>query len=159
MAMLRGQRVSARMQPGDHGNAWVTEIDGVRVTAYATGPGVTIFYPDGRPDLELSRVNDELVIFQDGEAWVFEPVVHGGGAGGGAVSDGSLRAPMPGKIVATPAKPGDTVTKGQPVVVLEALKMEHALVAPFDGVVGEVSVAVGDQVSADTVLATVEGAS
>jgi biotin carboxyl carrier protein len=62
---------------------------------------------------------------------------------------------MPGKIVATPAKPGDTVTKGQPVVVLEAMKMEHALVAPFDGVVGEIGVAVGDQVAADTVLAVV----
>ena len=59
------------------------------------------------------------------------------------------------EIVDTTAKPGDMATKGQPVVVLEAMKMEHALVAPFDGVVGEISVAVGDQVAADTVLATV----
>jgi biotin carboxyl carrier protein len=73
----------------------------------------------------------------------------------GAASDGSLRAPMPGKIVATPVKAGDAVTRGQPVVVLEAMKMEHALVAPFDGKVGEISVNVGDQVSADTVLAVV----
>ena len=51
---------------------------------------------------------------------------------------------MPGKIVATPARAGDAVTKGQPVVVLEAMKMEHALVAPFDGVVGEIGVSVGD---------------
>ena len=63
---------------------------------------------------------------------------------------------MPGKIVATPAKAGDTVTKGQPIVVLEAMKMEHALIAPFDGVVGEIGVAVGDQVTADAVLAKVE---
>ena len=40
---------------------------------------------------------------------------------------------MPGKIVATPVKAGDAVAKGQPVVVLEAMKMEHALTAPFDG--------------------------
>ena len=63
---------------------------------------------------------------------------------------------MPGKIVATPAKVGDAVAKGQPVIVLEAMKMEHALVAPFDGVVGAVGFAVGDQVAADAVLATVE---
>lgn len=56
-------------------------------------------------------------------------------ASGGSISDGGLRAPMPGKIVAAPAKVGDVVTKGQPVVVLEAMKMEHALTAPFDGVV------------------------
>ena len=73
----------------------------------------------------------------------------------GPASDGSLRAPMPGKIVATPAKPGDAVTKGQPVVVLEAMKMEHALVAPFDGVVGEIGVAVGDQVIDGAILAHV----
>ncbi len=71
-------------------------------------------------------------------------------------SDGSLRAPMPGKIVATPAKAGDTVIKGQPIIVLEAMKMEHALTAPFDGVVGEIGYAVGDQVGADAVLAKVE---
>ncbi len=74
----------------------------------------------------------------------------------GTASDGSLRAPMPGKIVATPAKAGDVVAKGQPVIVLEAMKMEHALNAPFDGVVGELAFAVGDQVAADAVLAVVE---
>lgn len=75
---------------------------------------------------------------------------------GGTASDGSLRAPMPGKIVATPVAVGDLVTKGQPVVVLEAMKMEHALVAPFDGKVAEINVTIGDQVSADSVLAVVE---
>ena len=62
------------------------------------------------------------------------------------IADGSLLAPMPGKIVATPAKVGDVVAKGQPVVVLEAMKMEHALTAPFDGVVESVTALVGDQV-------------
>ncbi|HST92237.1 MAG TPA: biotin/lipoyl-containing protein, partial [Brevundimonas sp.] len=79
-------------------------------------------------------------------------------AGAGPASDGSLRAPMPGKIVATPAKAGDSVSKGQPIVVLEAMKMEHALVAPFDGVVEEIGAAIGDQVSADAVLARVSAA-
>uniref|UniRef100_UPI0028A8871E acetyl-CoA carboxylase biotin carboxyl carrier protein subunit n=1 Tax=Brevundimonas sp. TaxID=1871086 RepID=UPI0028A8871E len=70
--------------------------------------------------------------------------------------DGGLRAPMPGKIVAAPAKAGDKVAKGQPVVVLEAMKMEHALTAPFDGVVAEFNVAVGDQVTDGAVLAVVK---
>jgi acetyl/propionyl-CoA carboxylase alpha subunit len=77
---------------------------------------------------------------------------------GGTASDGSLRAPMPGKIVATPVAVGALVTKGQSVVVLEAMKMEHALVAPFDGKVAEINVTIGDQVSADSVLAVVEPA-
>lgn len=98
-----------------------------------------------------------VVAFENGSAFDISAFARAG-SGSGPASDGTLRAPMPGKIVATPAKPGDTVTKGQPVVVLEAMKMEHALTAPFDGVVGEISVSVGDQVSADTVLAVVTAA-
>ncbi|MGV8928938.1 MAG: acetyl/propionyl/methylcrotonyl-CoA carboxylase subunit alpha [Brevundimonas sp.] len=94
------------------------------------------------------------VAFENGSAFEIRAFARAGAAGG-AASDGSLRAPMPGKIVATPAKAGDIVTKGQPIVVLEAMKMEHALVAPFDGVVGEIGVAVGDQVTDGTVLARV----
>ena len=100
--------------------------------------------------------DDTDILFADGEA--ISVAWRGGVAertAGGASSDGSLRAPMPGKIVATPAKTGDTVTKGQPIIVLEAMKMEHALNAPFDGVVGEIGYAVGDQVGADAVLAKV----
>jgi len=100
--------------------------------------GVTIYFESGTP----FRVSSKTSL----------------GGTSGPASDGSLRAPMPGKIVATPAKPGDVVTKGQPVVVLEAMKMEHALVAPFDGVVGEIGVSVGDQVVADAVLAVVTAA-
>ena len=47
---------------------------------------------------------------------------------------------MPGKVLAVNIKPGDSVTKGQALVVLEAMKMEHALTAPRDGVIAEVSV-------------------
>ncbi|AQR62404.1 methylcrotonoyl-CoA carboxylase [Brevundimonas sp. LM2] len=94
------------------------------------------------------------LVFDRGWAWqVTEPRFNSSMSA--AASDGSLRAPMPGKIVATPAKAGDVVAKGQPVIVLEAMKMEHALNAPFDGMVGEVAFAVGDQVAADAVLAMV----
>ena len=76
------------------------------------------------------------------------------GVAAAGASDGALRAPMPGRIVATPVKSGDTVAKGQTVVVLEAMKMEHALTAPFDGVV-DISVSVGDQAPDGAVLATI----
>jgi len=58
--------------------------------------------------------------------------------------------------VAVQAKAGDPVTKGQSIVVVEAMKMEHALTAPFDGVVVEVSASIGDQVTDGAVLARVE---
>jgi len=104
-----------------------------------------------------ARVTGDVVLFDRGDALkIAKP--HFGVASGGPASDGSLRAPMPGKIVAAPAKPGDTVSKGQPVVVLEAMKMEHALVAPFDGVVETVAVSVGDQVVDGAVLASVRAA-
>ena len=53
---------------------------------------------------------------------------------------------MPGKVVSFLAQPGDTVTRGQPLAVMEAMKMEHTISAPRDGVVAELLYAVGDQV-------------
>ncbi len=103
------------------------------------------------------QIDGGFVVFHRGDAHQVSRQAPRGSTSGPA-SDGALRAPMPGKIVATPAKAGDAVTKGQPIVVLEAMKMEHALVAPFDGVVGEVGVSVGDQVTDGTVLAKVTAA-
>ncbi|UEM18796.1 acetyl/propionyl/methylcrotonyl-CoA carboxylase subunit alpha [Skermanella mucosa] len=57
-----------------------------------------------------------------------------------------LIAPMPGKIIAVLTEPGAVVTKGQPLVVMEAMKMEHTIKAPADGTVEKVRYAVGDQV-------------
>jgi propionyl-CoA carboxylase alpha chain len=68
---------------------------------------------------------------------------------------GSLLAPMPGVIVRVLAAPGATVTAGQPLVVLEAMKMEHTVAAPSDGVLAEVATAAGEQVEAGQVLAVV----
>ncbi|MBU1345559.1 MAG: acetyl/propionyl/methylcrotonyl-CoA carboxylase subunit alpha [Alphaproteobacteria bacterium] len=99
--------------------------------------------------------DEAIYVFRKGEASTFDFSPIGAASSGGPASDGSLRAPMPGKIVATPVKAGDVVVRGQPVIVLEAMKMEHALNAPFDGVVGKVAFAVGEQVTADAVLAVV----
>jgi acetyl-CoA carboxylase biotin carboxylase subunit len=72
-------------------------------------------------------------------------------AGGDAV-----KAPMPGKVIAVNVKPGDTVEKGQVVAVMEAMKMEHSLTAPRDGVVEEIGAYVGAQVPEGEVLVALE---
>lgn len=73
-----------------------------------------------------------------------------------AVARGSLIAPMPGAVVRVGASVGDTVTAGQPLVWLEAMKMEHTLTAPGDGVLAELNVEPGQQVAVGTVLARVD---
>src|SRR2546426_60315 len=69
---------------------------------------------------------------------------------------GSLAAPMPGKIVQVMSSPGDQVKKGQPLLILEAMKMEHTITAPADGVVKEVHFAAGEQVLEGAELITLE---
>ncbi|MGH3960107.1 acetyl/propionyl/methylcrotonyl-CoA carboxylase subunit alpha [Mycobacterium sp.] len=75
---------------------------------------------------------------------------------GSAVEQGSLLAPMPGNVVRVGAAVGDTVTEGQPLVWLEAMKMEHTITAPTDGVLAELNVQPGAQVEVGAVLARVE---
>jgi propionyl-CoA carboxylase alpha chain len=72
------------------------------------------------------------------------------------VAEGSLLAPMPGSVIAVRAESGQSVSAGDPVLVLEAMKMQHTIVAPHDGVVTDLPVAVGTQVTAGDVLAVVE---
>ena len=72
------------------------------------------------------------------------------------VAEGSLLAPMPGSVIRLGAAAGDTVTAGQPIVWLEAMKMEHTIKAPASGVLTELSVTAGQQVDVGTVLAVVE---
>jgi 3-methylcrotonyl-CoA carboxylase alpha subunit len=67
-----------------------------------------------------------------------------------------IKAPMPGKVLAVHVKAGDSVTKGRALVVLEAMKMEHALAAPRDGVIGELTVEAGGQVAEGDVLVALE---
>jgi 3-methylcrotonyl-CoA carboxylase alpha subunit len=93
-------------------------------------------------------------------------LVHGGatfrialdrteGAGGSAAGDGSILAPMPGRVVSVEVVEGQAVTAGQKLLVLEAMKMEQALVAPFDGVVETLNAMTGAQVQVDALLAKV----
>jgi propionyl-CoA carboxylase alpha chain len=71
------------------------------------------------------------------------------------VAAGSLLAPMPGAVVRVDVAEGDSVMAGQPLLVLEAMKMEHEIVAPSDGTVSALPVGVGDQVDAGALLAAI----
>jgi 3-methylcrotonyl-CoA carboxylase alpha subunit len=73
-----------------------------------------------------------------------------------SAADGAILSPMPGKIIAVDVAAGDAVTKGQKLLTLEAMKMEHTLTAPFDGVVAELNAAAGGQVQVEALLARIE---
>jgi propionyl-CoA carboxylase alpha chain len=75
---------------------------------------------------------------------------------GSAVEKGSLVAPMPGNVIRLGAAVGDTVAAGQPLIWLEAMKMEHTITAPSDGVLAELNVDTGQQVEVGAVLARVD---
>ena len=73
-----------------------------------------------------------------------DPLAHAGEA---EADGGRLTAPMPGKVVAVLVEKGQEVKKGEPLVIMEAMKMEHTIAAPGDGMVEDVLYAVGDQVA------------
>ncbi len=104
------------------------EFDGLRTTATAVVAG------------------ERRHLFGNGRAWQFAAVdpLHHSGEGGGA--EGGLLAPMPGKVIALIAAEGAVVEKGAPLLILEAMKMEHTITAPAAGTVKGFRFAVGDQV-------------
>jgi len=77
-------------------------------------------------------------------------------AAGGEAGAGAIVAIMPGKIIRVLAEPGDEVKEGDPICVLEAMKMENELNAPRDGVVRAVHVRAGEDVEKDQILAEIE---
>jgi 3-methylcrotonyl-CoA carboxylase alpha subunit len=110
----------------------------------------------GRHDIQLGERRLTATVHAHGERYAvftatgsagvqeFDPIAH---AGEGAVEGGGLTAPMPGKVVGFLTKVGERVVRGQALAVMEAMKMEHTLSAPHDGVVEELLYAVGDQVA------------
>ncbi len=78
------------------------------------------------------------------------------GSAGSSASSGAILSPMPGRIIAVEVEAGDTVTKGQKLLTLEAMKMEHSLTAPFDGVVVELNATAGAQVQVEALLVRIE---
>jgi 3-methylcrotonyl-CoA carboxylase alpha subunit len=102
-----------------------------------------------------SEAVDSLLIAEGGQVWQLTTWRAAGGTAG-AAGDGAILAPMPGRVIAVDVAAGDTVTKGQKLLTLEAMKMEHGLTAPFDGVVAELNAGVGSQVQVDALLVRIE---
>ena len=98
---------------------------------------------------------EDILISEAGQTWQLKPWRASGVAAGGA-ADGAILSPMPGRIIAVDVAAGDTVTKGQKLVTLEAMKMEHSLTAPFDGVVADLNAVEGGQVTEGTMLVRIE---
>ncbi len=98
---------------------------------------------------------EEIIVTERGQDYLFStsPLVSAGTA---AISDGAILSPMPGKIIAVNVAAGDSVTKGQKLLTLEAMKMEHSLVAPFDGVVAELNAELDAQVSEGSLLVEID---
>jgi len=107
--------------------------------------------------LAVTSLGQEVVVFAGGDAWLFGPRA-GAADVGSAAGDGQVLAPMPGRIAAVPVMAGEAVARGQTLATLEAMKMEHALVAPFDGVVADLRARVGDQVTEGALLVRLEPA-
>ena len=105
----------------------------------------------------LARDGDVTWIGHGGSAWAVRPASAADLAD--AAADGDVRAPMPGQVLLVHATAGDRVSAGDPLVVLESMKMELVLTAPVDGEVAELTVAVGDKVAVDQPLARVEASS
>lgn len=145
-----------------------------RVMAAADGYRVEL--GDEVVELSLSSIQDAWIRFESGgilqgAAFAFDGddlhldlagVSHGFfeftpalASAKGRDGNGRLTAPMAGRIVAVRARVGDDVVKGQILVILEAMKMEHEIKAPGDGVLGSVLVATGDQVEPKQILAMV----
>ena len=106
-------------------------------------------------EVEADEPTADVLAFADGFARRYV-LAEPRGSGVGAVSDGAILSPMPGRIIAVEVAEGDTVIKGQKLLTLEAMKMEHSLTAPFDGVVAELNAEVGAQVQVEALLVRLE---
>ncbi len=113
---------------------------------------------------DIDGIRHEFTVGQDGDTWDVDSSL-----GSTELTElprfpdpqsrtaaGSLLAPMPGTVVRLEVAPGAHVTAGTPIVVLEAMKMEHSVSAPHDGVVTDIEVTGGQQVDVGTVLAVVD---
>ncbi|KQN36690.1 methylcrotonoyl-CoA carboxylase [Sphingomonas sp. Leaf407] len=101
-------------------------------------------------------VIDSGIAYHGGEGWSFGHPRSDRFVGGAGTASGTIVAPMPGRIVAVLVAEGEVVTRGTRLIVLEAMKMEQALTAPFDGIVAEVKVEAGQQVREGLTLARIE---
>jgi len=127
------------------------EMNGTRRdVAYDLAAYGLLFAPDGQ-----FNEGGTGWFYESGARFDFAPY-RAEGSGSGSLSDGIILSPMPGRIIVVEVTAGQTVTKGQKLLTLEAMKMEHSLTAPFDGVVAELNAVAGAQVQVEALLVRIE---
>ncbi|MFZ5747887.1 MAG: acetyl/propionyl/methylcrotonyl-CoA carboxylase subunit alpha [Pseudomonadota bacterium] len=126
------------------------DVNGTRAEVDFVEPAENWFMP-------VNDAGDRVLVKEWGQTFAIRFARTDAAAAGGA-GDGAILAPMPGRVTAVDVAEGQRVTKGQRLLTLEAMKMEHGLTAPFDGVVAMLNATAGGQVSEATVLAQVDPA-
>ena len=131
-------------------DGWEIDLDGQRQRVELVAQdGAELSLRVGETSLHgcVRRDGELFHVFTGGRHFTLsynDPMAH---AGEQEAAGGRLTAPMPGKVVAVMASSGQEVKKGEPLVIMEAMKMEHTISAPSDGLVEEVLYQVGDQVA------------
>jgi 3-methylcrotonyl-CoA carboxylase alpha subunit len=127
-----------RLRLGDHeGHATAERLPDRRLAVALDGV---------RSTMRVLQHDAELAVFFDGESWHFTTVDPLAPPADADVRGGRLTAPMPGRVIQLMVAPGEAVRRGQAMMVIEAMKMEHTIAAPRDGVVQAVRYAAGDPV-------------
>ena len=119
--------------------------------------GDHLYWGQSRPGLAANTVTigETTVLFDAGNAWPISlPVASEVEASQGA-GDGAILSPMPGLVISVDVAEGDRVAKGDRLLTVEAMKMEHSLRAPFDGIVGKLQVSTGARVSENQLVVSV----
>jgi 3-methylcrotonyl-CoA carboxylase alpha subunit len=159
-------RYESRREPQPHaGSAWrslagfrMSSPGRMRIALTRDGETYVVERPTEKPTMLSTIIKDDRVLVSDkGESFLFTRA-RVSGSSSGATADGAILSPMPGRIIAVDVTAGEIVAKGQKLLTLEAMKMEHSLVAPFDGTVAELTAETGGQVSEGAVLARIERA-
>jgi 3-methylcrotonyl-CoA carboxylase alpha subunit len=123
---------------------------------------VRVIDDENQTTFRVSRIGDSIEVGHDAELWRIrlEPPldVEHSGQGGAATGSGTLTAPLTGVVIKVHVGEGDTVRAQQPLIVLEAMKMEHTIAAPGDGTIARIRVAPGDHVQSGAVLVEMGGA-
>ena len=140
------------------GHLFTMDVSGttVQVDVVRREAGAFDYIADGtRGRAYYARNAEQVYVCADGRTYGYTDRTYAPAEGAAAGSDGRITAHSDGKIVAVHVQPGDTVTKGQTLLVLEAMKMEFQLATPVDGTVQSVSVAPGSQVKGRQLLVQV----
>ncbi|MCM2290326.1 MAG: acetyl/propionyl/methylcrotonyl-CoA carboxylase subunit alpha [Sulfuritalea sp.] len=147
---LRAGETEKIVNAGYAGDSFTLEFEGREVTAaghFAAGSELRVDLGGRRINATVVAANEKRHVFIDGVCFIFaaiDPLFHAGSGGG---AEGGLTAPMPGKVIALIAAVGARLEKGAPLLILEAMKMEHTIAAPASGTVKSFHFNVGEQVS------------